>query len=569
MSDRHSLLQRQLRRLLDDEPPPEAWATLLDQVNEAYRAFDRDRRLLERSMEISSHELQQANADIRAVLDGLVDLYLRIDVSGRVLYLRGQTRHPILKQEQGLVGKTIQDLVVDEAAPAFQAMLERLQANAVVDEFSVRLGQGEEARHFDIHCVPAHHHQGSVIIRDITEASRAALREQKLQQRLARSERMESLGLLAGGVAHDLNNILSPLVSYPDIILSELNETSPIYRMVQKMQDSALRASAIIQDLLTLARRGNYQPEPVNLNDSIRTYLDSPEFHSLQSKYPLIELTQKLHTAPLVVEGSRHQLAQAVMNLITNAYEAIEGAGQVEVVTDWVQPGDQSTATETIALGPHAKLSVADTGVGMTQEQIEHIFEPFYTRKGTGKTGTGLGLSVVYGSVKDCQGTIKVYSTPGAGSRFDLLFPVSSQDAAHPQSKPRETTAPGGAVLLVVDDIPEQRELCMLLLQSRGFQVHAAAGGHQAIEFLQNHQVDLVLLDMIMEDDFDGLDTLLAIQSIKPDQPCLIVSGYAESDRVRRALDCGARGFVQKPFTLDVITRAVTRALETKPIRAD
>ncbi|MCB1101799.1 MAG: hypothetical protein KDL10_05525, partial [Kiritimatiellae bacterium] len=143
MSDRHSLLQRQLRRLLDDEPPPEAWATLLDQVNEAYRAFDRDRRLLERSMEISSHELQQANADIRAVLDGLVDLYLRIDVSGRVLYLRGQTRHPILKQEQGLVGKTIQDLVVDEAAPAFQAMLERLQANAVVDEFSVRLGQGE------------------------------------------------------------------------------------------------------------------------------------------------------------------------------------------------------------------------------------------------------------------------------------------------------------------------------------------------------------------------------------------------------------------------------------------
>lgn len=562
MHERHSLLRRQLRRAFGrEDEAPSSVAPLLGMVDEAYKQFDVDRKMLERSLELVSQELMNVNADNRAALEGLLDMYLRIDEEGTILYCRFNKHKEIgLISMQDLTGKGIGDLF---PRPVVEMMMKSMRT-VITSGDTVRMEynqtRGGQECFFEVWMSPLLNRQISVMIRDISESRNAQMREQDLQHRLARSQRMESLGMLAGGVAHDLNNILSPLVAYPDMILESMESSSPARRLITQMQNSAIRASTIIQDLLALARRGNFSPEPVDLNKLVFNYIQTADFHVLKNRFGNVAFSSQLPTQLPAIEASANYINQIVMNLAINAFEAIEGEGRVTITTDAINVEDGHGVYDVIPPGSYVRLTVADTGVGMSSKEIEHIFEPFYTLKKSGKSGTGLGLTVVYGSVKDCKGYIDVVSASGKGTEFMIYFPASSKTLPVVVPAKKEDIR-GSARVLVVDDIPEQRTLAKHLLSHLGYQVETAGNGREALDIIRDQPMDLVLLDMILGDDLDGLDIYLAIRGIRSDQRCIIVSGFSENDRVRTAIEHGVLAYVQKPYTLDVLGRAIREAL--------
>jgi signal transduction histidine kinase/ActR/RegA family two-component response regulator len=386
-------------------------------------------------------------------------------------------------------------------------------------------------------------------------------REQQLQEKLARSRRLESLGVLAGGVAHDLNNILGPLVSYPDLIAKRLPaDEKEIQHVLVRMRESARKAAGVIRNLLTLGRRGNINLTPINLNQQLADYFESFDFQALQQRVPHVNLRRELDSDLGVINASSHHLAQVIMNLVINAHEAMRSPGDLLVQSKMVELTEPYVGYQTVEPGRYARLRVEDTGDGISIEKLDRIFEPFFTEKQMGTSGSGLGLAVVYGVMQDLGGLIDVRSTEGKGSCFDLYFPCL-KDQPVPDDVPRPSIV-GEQRILVVDDLVEQREVATMVLESMGYSVVSAENGKDALSVLDEQSFDLVILDMIMEADFDGLDTYREIIRRNPAQKCIIASGYAESDRVKQALLEGVGAYVAKPYTMDMIGAAVRKGLD-------
>ena len=219
------------------------------------------------------------------------------------------------------------------------------------------------------------------IVRDMTEKKQAKQKQAELRQKLERAERMESLGVLAGGVAHDLNNMLGPLVGYPELILMNLPENSPARKQIIKMGKAAMDAAEVIQDLLTLARRGRYEMEAIDLNKIIENYLDSPNYEKISGNNPAIEVRVSLHHELPTIKGSRYHLSKAIMNLINNAFDAIDGAGEVAIQTYSQSISSLQDGFDKIKPGEYVILSIRDTGSGISEDDLSKIFEPYYSRK--------------------------------------------------------------------------------------------------------------------------------------------------------------------------------------------
>jgi CheY-like chemotaxis protein len=379
---------------------------------------------------------------------------------------------------------------------------------------------------------------------------------------------MEAIGTLAAGVAHDLNNILSGIVGYPDLLLMDLPEKSPLREPVKIIQKSGEKAAAIVQDLLTLARRGVAIAEVVNLNRIIADYLKSPEHQQVLSHHPQTKIDTALDPDLLNILGSPLHLTKTVMNLLSNAAEAMPEGGKVRITTENLYLDRPLKGYDTVSAGDYCVLSVSDEGIGMTPEEAERIFEPFYTKKIMGRSGTGLGMTVVWGTVKDHQGYIIVNTEKGSGSSFELYFPVTRKDLAEALPPTRLEDLKGkGERILVIDDVEEQRQIASRMLTRLGYEAHAVASGEEAIEYLGNHSADLLLLDMIMDPDMDGLDTYRKILETHPGQRAIIASGYAETERVKEARNLGAGDYMKKPYTLSRLGAAVRKELDNAKSR--
>ncbi len=398
----------------------------------------------------------------------------------------------------------------------------------------------------------------------IGERHKAAEAIENLQQQLIRSRKMEALGVLAGGVAHDLNNVLSAIVGYPDLILATLAADSPQRRYIEAIRESGLKASEIVQDLLTLARRGVVQPMVLDLNRLIEHYLASPEYIKLRTHNPDIKVEVGLAPDLFLIKGSQVHLQKTIMNLIVNAAEAQLQGGVIRVATENRYLEQPLPGYEQVKEGEYAVLRVADAGTGISAADLEHIFEPFFSKKTLGRSGTGLGMTVVWGTVQDHNGYINVSTTEGQGTVFELYFPAT-REAATPEGATAGLAAyqGSGQTLLVVDDILEQRQLAKAILDQLGYRTRTAASGEEALEYLAGQQVDLLLLDMIMTPGMDGLTTYQQALARNPQQKAIIVSGYAETDRVQAAMDLGARRYVKKPYTLIGLAVAVQEALQS------
>jgi len=401
------------------------------------------------------------------------------------------------------------------------------------------------------------------VSRNVTERKQAAERQKELEDRLQRAEKMEALGSLAGGVAHDLNNVLGVLVGYAELLLIKTGEGNAIRRYVENIMKSSERAAAIVQDLLTMARRGVHTEKVVNLNELIKDYRETPEFEKLLSFHPLVRVETCLAPDLKNIMGSPVHLNKTLMNLVSNAAEAMPDGGLLTVKTDNLCLNKPLPGFDELREGNYVVLSIADTGEGITPEDMKHIFEPFYTKKVMGRSGTGLGLSVVWGTVKDHNGLINVESKTGKGSTFTLYLPATTEEICPDQvDRPTVEYMGQGEKILIVDDVEGQRELAAQMLSELTYSVVTAPSGEQAVKYLENHKVDLILLDMIMDPGMDGLDTYRKILSIHPGQKAIIVSGYSETSRVKEAQALGAGSYVKKPYILERIGIAVRKELD-------
>ena len=398
---------------------------------------------------------------------------------------------------------------------------------------------------------------------EIQTRTQAEAKNRELLTKLHHSQKMEAIGTLAGGVAHDLNNVLSAQVGYPDLILMDLPEDSPLIEPILSIQESGQKAAAIVQDLLTMARRGVVITDIININQIIETYIKSPECTKSKSFNPDMTIRIDLDTNLPNIIGSSIHIFNILMNLINNAAEAMPDGGKIVISTQSRYIDTPISGYHSFSKGDYTILSVSDTGTGIAPEDIKKIFEPFYTKKKMGRSGTGLGMAVVWGTTQDHKGHIDVQSTQNFGTTFTIYFPATKEKMDEQEEVlPMEILMGRGESILVVDDIKGQREIASNMLKKLGYSVTSVASGEEAVDYMKNNTTDLVILDMIMNLGIDGCQTYKQILKLHPQQKAIIASGFSETDRVVEAQKLGAGEYIKKPYTFEKMGLAVKNALK-------
>ena len=403
-----------------------------------------------------------------------------------------------------------------------------------------------------------------VIFTDITALKAAENEKLILQEKLSRSTKMEAMGLMAAEVAHDLNNILSGIIGYPQLLLMEPNITEKQKEALKEILETGQRAAAVVSDLLTIARGVASTKSSLPANNVVTDYTNSPECKQLQDIFPKVKLKLDLDDKAGNIVASTVHLTKVVMNLVSNAFEAMppdRTDGVVAITTKTVELKHKPPGfTGVFEPGRYALISVSDNGPGIPESDVNKIFEPFYSKKTKGRSGTGLGLAIVWNTISDHNGYVDLETGPG-GTTFKLYFRVTEEKTAVKERKKIDDYKGAGQRILVVDDVDIQRKLASKMLTTLGYQPVAVPSGEAAVEYLKKEDVDLVILDMIMHPGMNGRETYGAIMEFKPGQKAIIASGMAETEEVAKAQAMGAGQFVNKPYTIEDLAVAVQKAL--------
>ncbi|MCF6188736.1 MAG: ATP-binding protein, partial [Desulfobulbaceae bacterium] len=347
--------------------------------------------------------------------------------------------------------------------------------------------------------------------------------------KLHRSMKMEAIGLMASGVAHDLNNILSGIVSYPELLLMKLPEKSELRAPLESIRESGLRAAEVVSDMLTVTRGVAAVKEPVDFNTLVREQLESPEWKQPKLGYDRLVCAAVLDPDLLNVSCSPVHIRKSLSNLLFNAVEAMDGDGTVTVTTANRYIEQPVAENKYLKRGEYVLLSVSDTGSGISSEDMEHVFEPFYSKKVMGKSGTGLGLTIVWNTVQDHGGDITIESD-SRGTTFNLFFPATRENVNwQKEEESREDLLGNGELILVVDDEEQQRGIAGQLLESLGYSIRIAASGEEAVGLIAEESFDLVLLDMLMDPGMNGRRCYEQMLAHRPGLKAIIASGFSES----------------------------------------
>jgi len=536
-----------------DGVPPDSYIITLEDVTERKAAVK---------------ELRDGRELLQATLESTADGIMVITEDGHVTHSNARFAE-MWQIDAGLLqrGKNeeLLDCVLGQLVDpeVFLKKVQELYQSSNESFDTLHFKDGRVFERFSCPLVRDGHVGGRVLsFRDITTRVHAQQQKKKLQERLDKAERMEALGILAGGVAHDLNNMLGPLVGYPELILMKMPQDSPLRKQVACIGHAAQEAADVVQDLLTLARRGRYEMVPTNLNSIIEAYIDSPGYNQLIESHTNISVIVRLDPDLQHISGSTPHLSKVVMNFVINAFEAMPDGGTLTIETSQCYLDKLHGGHEKIPCGEYVILKIRDTGQGVEAKDLEKIFEPYYSKKKMGRSGSGLGLSVVYGVIKDHKGYYDIFSKVGAGTEFVVYLPVTGHEVEAPLRT--EAVHCGDETILVVDDVEDQRDMASDLLSSLGYKVFTAATGREAVHLAQQRAIDLFVLDMIIEKDFDGLDTYREIVKQKPGQMAVIVSGFSVTERVLEAQKLGAGVYLKKPYTREAIGRAVRSELDKR-----
>lgn len=390
---------------------------------------------------------------------------------------------------------------------------------------------------------------------DVTLLRQFELQEGELKQKLALSARMETLGIMAGGIAHDLKNLFNPVLAYPDIILRQLPPDSPMVVQVTRIKSAASRAAELILNFLSLARRGRLELQPMDINDVVTSYHESMGFKTMESRFPVVVITVHLSDHLPPVMGLAPQLLSVIMNLVRNGCEAIEMEGELRITTSLRKLDSPHKGWQQIPRGEYVVIQISDSGKGIKPEDIRSVFTPFASSKTMGRSGSGLGLVVVSGVIDDMGGYIDLRSEVGRGTSFYIYLPALSD-----KDNGLDRDLAGVERIMVVDDNEEDRKDTCRVLDLLGYEV-VSFSGEEALEYLKDHGVDLVVLDLMLEFT-SGLDLYSKILEFKPDQKGIIVSGFLNPLDCKRAASLGITRSVDKPVDRQRLGRAVRDELE-------
>jgi PAS domain S-box-containing protein len=513
--------------------------------------------------------LRESEEKYRTILEDIEDGYFEVDIAGNLTFFNGSVCEIFGYSKDELIGMNYRQYTDEENAKKLYQTFNRVYTTGKSDKgFDWEIiGKDGNKRLVEASISPKMDSEGRPIgfqgiVRDVSVRKQIEKDKAKLAARLHRAEKMEAMGLMAGGVAHDLNNILSGIVSYPELLLMDLPEDSPLRNPIKTIQESGMRAADVVEDLLTIARGVATGKEVLNLNTVVKEYLGFAEQKELEKNYPLSTFKTELDAELLNISCSVSHVKKALMNLIVNASEAIEESGTVIISTTNQYLDEPLKGYEDVRIGEYVLLSVSDDGSGISPKDLDRLFEPFYTKKVMGRSGTGLGLAVVWNIMQDHDGYINVKGSE-KGTVFELYFPTTREQVTDGKEQvPLDDYLGHGEKVLVVDDEERQREIASGILTRLDYIAETVSSGEEAIEYVKENPVDLIVLDMVMPKGINGRKTYEEIIKIRPGQKAILASGYAKTKEVGLAQELGAGKYIKKPYTLEKVGVAVKEELE-------
>lgn len=484
--------------------------------------------------------------------------------NGKIIFANSRAaRGSDFSQEQ-LIGMDVTDILHPEDRGWVAERLDELEKGVrSSDHFELRYKRrGMEAGWVEILAVPiAYKGHRALLVHgiDITERKRSQLERENLEAKLRHSQKMEAIGTLAGGIAHDFNNLLHAIQGYAEFLLLRSGEGSDQVRAVEAIMQSAVRGGKLVRQLLTFGRKVESRPTHLNLNDQI----DQVKELLLRTIPRMIRIELKLAPDLKLVSADPVQMEQVIVNLAVNAKDAMPEGGVLTVETSNATVEDESRKGHpSLPPGEYVKLRVADTGLGMDSGVRDRIFEPFFSTKGLGD-GAGLGLPMVYGIITNHGGAIVWDSKAGTGTWFEIYLPAIEGEGAPKMQTDEPKLVGGSETILLVDDEDAIRDLGTTMLEMVGYRVRTAANGKQALEMYRSRmdEIELIILDLVMP-EMSGAQCLERILRMNPRAKVIIASGYLPDTDKDRALDTQAKGFIQKPYKLDTMLKAMREVLD-------
>lgn len=400
---------------------------------------------------------------------------------------------------------------------------------------------------------------------DITERKKHEEEKLGLENRLHQSEKLQAIGQLAGGIAHDFNNQLTGIIGYADLLRYELKDNKELSHYVDNILISSKRSADLTKQLLAFARKGKYLSVEIDIHRTIMEVISLMQ-HFIDKR---INLQQILKANPSITNGDPTQIQNALLNIALNARDAMPNGGTLTFETKIIELDESlcNISIEKIKPGKYIEISIADSGIGMTEEIQKKIFEPFFTTKEEGK-GTGMGLSAVYGTIKNHNGAIDVCSEIDKGTIIKICLPLATSISENDIDSVSETVTFNQKLkLLLVDDEDMVRESGKAMLEMKGHSVTLCEDGLEAVEFYKENwrDIEIVILDMVMP-ILGGIETFHAMKEINPNVKVLLASGYSITGDAQILLDEGAKGFIQKPFTFEELTKSIAKIFSSESI---
>jgi two-component system, cell cycle sensor histidine kinase and response regulator CckA len=509
----------------------------------------------------SEEALRESELRYRLMVEALPALVFRVSPDGRIRFHDNKIEElcGYAKEEFDSGRMNLLDLVKEEdrakVSLAFKDTVN--QGGQMSIEFRICTSAGKQAWLFArARCAPDVEGNSPGVIGVIIDQTE----QKQLEERYLHAQKMEAVGRLAGGIAHDFNNLLTVIIGYADILRHSGGENTVVKGAATRIISASDKAASLIRQLLMFSRKQIFSPVLLNLSQVVS------DFESMMCR--LIDQDVMLLTdctpAPCLVLADKGQMEQVLMNLAVNASDAMPSGGTLNITTSTIDLDATISRLvgKDIARGPYVLLTVSDTGVGMDQETISQIFDPFFTTKEVGK-GTGLGLATVHGIVKQCGGGIRVYSELGKGTTFRIYLPMfRGEGALHTPPAQNSAIRNGKGCILLVEDNDAIRNMASEFLRDRGYSVLTAASGEDALNVWGEHggSVHLLITDMVMP-GMDGYSLMQRMLSRGGDLKVLFMSGYTEHSQLRKEVVNNEASFLQKPFTMDMLTDKVSELL--------
>ncbi|MCK5295846.1 MAG: cache domain-containing protein, partial [Alphaproteobacteria bacterium] len=517
----------------------------------------------------ASLQLRKSKENLYVTLNSIGDAIIATDIKSKITMMNPVAAKLTGWEEEEALGKSIDEIFHLSNGDAINIVESSIEDSSNKQEEFIHHGndilisRNNEQCHISSRSAPIKKRSGKIagtviVFNDITK-------QYELEDQLRQSQKMEAIGQLAGGISHDFNNMLAGIIGGAVILSEKIGENYNLTRHVDMIIEAAERASMLTSKLCDFSRKGKILSSPVDIHTSIKDTCIMLE-HSVNRS---IRIVTELNAKNSIVIGDHVQIQNIVLNLCLNARDAISGKGEIKISTETVELDSFFCQNSSFNVKPdsYVEISVSDNGSGIESKNLKKIFEPFFTTKNVGE-GTGLGLSAVYGSVKDHNGDIHTYSELGKGSVFKIFLPLSKETIRIEKNKTE--IKKGTGCVLVVDDEPIVQKMVEDMLHLLGYKTLVASNGKEGVEVYKKHgdKIDLVFLDMIMP-EMNGHDVFYALMEINSDVKVLLASGFSFDTSISKIIKDGASDFIKKPFHYIELGKAIADILDKKTDKID